>query len=341
MAKLFEQIKIKNLELKNRVVMAPMCMYQATSDGFPTSFHTLHYATRSIGGAGLIILEATAVEARGRISGNDLGLWDDKHVEGLKNLVNEIKKYGAKVGVQLAHAGRKCGVGTEKIIAPSSIEFSDQYQTPKEMSKDDILTVIEAFKIGAKRANEAQFDTIEIHGAHGYLINQFLSPLTNKRNDEYGGKLENRGRFLKEILEAVKTVWPAEKPIIVRISAEEFVSDGNHVEDLVKILNFVKNEGIDIVNVSTGGVVNYAKINAFPGYQLNYSETIKKETGLLTIGGGLVTTAEMAEEVLQNNRADLIFFGRELLRNPYFALQAADTLKVELEWPYSYKRGKK
>ncbi len=340
MAKLFETLKIKDLTLKNRIVMAPMCMYQATTDGYPTMFHTIHYVNRAIGGVGLIILEATAVEARGRISGNDLGLWEDEQVEPLKKLVHEIKQYGAKVCVQLGHAGRKCGVKAENSISSSSIPFSDKYQTPKEMTKDDIKDVISSFRNSAKRAFEAGFDTIQLHGAHGYLINQFLSPLTNKREDEYGGSIGNRVRFLKEILVSIQRVWPKEKPIMLRISAEEFVEDGNHVDDLIKVINLVKAYGVDIVDVSGGGVIADASINPYPGYQIKYAEKIKQNTDVVTVAGGLVTTPEMAEEVVSNDRSDLVFFGRLLLRDPYFPLHAANKLNHEMEWIKPYKRGR-
>ncbi|MBW4829260.1 MAG: NADPH dehydrogenase NamA [Clostridiaceae bacterium] len=339
MSKLFSSAKIKNLELKNRIVMAPMCMVASDDKGYVKDWHEIHYGSRAIGGTGLIILEATAVESRGRIKNGDLGIWDDSHIEGLSRIVKTSKVLGAKVGIQLAHAGRKCEVKSEKIIAPSPIAFDNSYSTPEEMTKDDINIVINAFKEGAIRANEAGFDTIEIHGAHGYLINEFLSPLTNKRKDDYGGSLENRTRFLREIIREINTVWPKDKPIILRVSGEEYVSDGNHPEDLVDIINLVKGEGIDIINVSSGAVV-HANIDAYPGYQVPFAETIKKGTGLPVIAGGLITEPEMAEEILKNNRADFIFLGRELLRNPYWPLEAANKLKEDIEWPHSYRRAK-
>lgn len=340
MVTLFSSLKIKNLLLKNRLVMAPMCMWQADTEGFVSSFHTVHYSTRAIGGVGLIILEASAVEKRGRISANDIGIWSNEHIIGLKNLVNEVKANGAKVGIQLAHAGRKCKVESETIISCSSERFNENYKIPIAMSKSDISEVVEAFKNAAARSEEIGFDTIEIHAAHGYLINQFLSPLTNKRSDEYGGSLENRTRFLKEILQAVKTVWPKEKPIIVRISAEEFVDNGNHVDDLIEVIKIVQ-DLVDIVDVSTGGVVENAIINPYPGYQIPYATKIKQELGICTIAGGLVCDAELASEIVSNKRSDLVFLGRELLRNPYFPLHAASILNEEIEWPTPYIRAKK
>ena len=255
MSKVFSEYKIKNLTLKNRIVMPPMCMYSADKNGNSNSWHYIHYTTRAVGGVGLILMEATAVEKRGRISDKDLGIWEDIHIEGLKKIVDECKIYGAQVGIQLGHAGRKCGVETETIIAPSPIAFSNKTQMPREMNQDDIDRTIEAFRRGAERALKAGFDVIEVHGAHGYLINEFMSPLTNKRTDKYGGDLEHRARFLKEVITAVRTVWPKEKALILRVSAEEYAEGGNRPEDVANLINLVKDVGVDIINVSSGGVV--------------------------------------------------------------------------------------
>ncbi|MBC2581043.1 NADPH dehydrogenase NamA [Clostridium sp. DJ247] len=339
MSKLFSKFKVKNLEIKNRIVMPPMCMYSSDNNGSVKPWHYVHYVTRAIGGVGLIIVEATAVEGRGRISDRDLGIWDDSHIDGLKSIVDEVKKHGAKIGIQLGHAGRKCEVHSEQIIAPSAIAFNDKYKTPKEMSKEDIVNVIRLFKDAALRAEKAGFDVIEIHGAHGYLINEFMSPLSNKREDEYGGNIENRARFLKEITKAVREVWPKEKPLILRVSAEDFVEEGNHDIDTAKIINLVKDEGIDIINVSSGAVVS-AHINVYPGYQVKYAETIKRECSIPVMAGGLITTASMVEEILQNDRADLVYIGRELLRNPYWVLHAASELGEDYSWPSQYDRAR-
>lgn len=339
MSELFSKIKIKDMEVRNRIVMPPMCMYSSDDDGHAKPWHLIHYATRAIGGAGLIIQEATAVEKRGRISARDLGLWDDSHVEGLARIVAEVKKHGAKMGVQLAHAGRKCGAPGEDLIAPSPIAFDETYGVPREMTREDIMQVIEAFKAGARRALMAGYDIVEIHAAHGYLINEFLSPLTNKRTDEYGGSLQNRARFLKEVVKAVREVWPEEKPLMVRVSAEEYEEGGNHPEDIAEMINLVKGEGVDIIDVSSGAVVP-AKIEAYPGYQVKFAETIKEMTGLPVVAGGLITVPEMAEEILKNGRADMVFLGRELLRNPYWPLMAARRLGDDIEWPEQYERSK-
>jgi NADPH2 dehydrogenase len=339
MAKIYDSYQIKDMQLRNRIVMAPMCMYSADEDGNTKEWHMIHYTTRAIGGAGLIIMEATGVESRGRISDHDLGLWKDEQITGLRKIVSACKQQGAGIGIQLAHAGRKSEVHSEPSIAPSPIAFSDDYRVPVEMTKEDIKTVVLAFREAARRAEEAGFDMIEIHGAHGYLINEFLSPLTNHRTDEYGGSPSNRARFLKEILLEIKTVWPENKPIAVRVSAEDYLENGNHDTDLAEILKGLKNDGIDLVNVSSGGVVNVG-LKPYPGYQVTFAETIKKVTGLPVIAGGLITSPLMAEEIISNNRADLIFLGRELLRNPYWPLLSAKELRQEITWPVQYERGK-
>lgn len=338
MTNLFSSYKIKDMELKNRIVMAPMCMYSSNSNGYVENFHLVHYTSRAIGGVGLIILEATAVDPDGRLTDKDLGIWDDSHIEGLKKIVDECHKYGAKVAIQLNHAGRKSTVAEEP-IAPSSIKFSDEYSTPREMTKDDIKRVHKAFIDGVRRANEAGFDAIEIHGAHGYLINEFLSPLTNERNDEYGGYKENRVRFLDELISKVKKEWPNNKPLMLRVSAEDYMANGNVAEDVADMINLMDNK-VDIINVSTGGVVD-TRVDSYPGYQIKHSEIIKNITNIPTIAGGLITNSYMGEEIIRNNRGDLVFFGRELLRNPYFPMKAANELNYNIEWPKQYKAAKR
>ena len=266
-----------------------------------------------------------------------LGIWDDSHIEGLKRIVDECKRNGSKIGVQLGHSGRKCEIVSEEIIAPSAVAFNDSYRTPVEMSKDNIIRVIHSFRQATLRVQEAGFDLIELHGAHGYLINEFLSPLTNKRTDEYGGSMENRARFLIEVVKAVREVWDEDKPLVVRISAEEYYEKGNHCNDLIEIINLVKDYGIDVVDVSSGGVIPVS-INTYPGYQLKFAESLREATELSVIAGGLITNSFMAEEIIQNHRADMVFLGRELLRNPYWPLQAASDLEHDLEWPKQYIR---
>jgi NADPH2 dehydrogenase len=337
--KIFEKIEIKNLKLKNRIVMPPMCMYTAEEDGFVTPWHVNHYTTRAVGGVGLIMVEATAVEPSGRISANDLGIWSEDHIEGLKKIVDSVHQNGGKIGIQLAHAGRKSDSLKDEIYGPSPIRFNDDYRLPKEMTVEDIKRVKNNFKEAAARAEKAGFDLIEIHGAHGYLINEFISPLTNKREDEYGGSLENRSRFLKEILEEVVQVWPKEKPITLRVSSLEYSEKGNTSEDIADIINHVKESGVDIVNVSSGGVI-YTKINPYPGYQIEPARIIKEKTNLPVMAGGLVTDWQLAEEIIKNKRGDMVYMGRKLLRDPYFVINASHQLGVDYPWPKQYERAR-
>lgn len=335
MAKLFSPYKVKNVELKNRIVMSPMCMYSAKENGFVQPFHITHYGSRAIGQVGLVMIEATAVVPEGRITNNDLGIWSDDHIEGLKQITEEIARYDAKSAIQLAHAGRKSETdGT--IYAPSPIPYNDEYKMPTEMTKENIQETIRAFKEGAIRAKKAGFDIIELHGAHGYLINEFLSPLINKRTDEYGGSLEGRYRFLREIIDEMKEVWDG--PLFVRISANEYDKEGNTIEDFIQMAKWMKEQGVDLVDVSTGGVV-FVGIPTHPGYQVPYSEAIRKGADIATGAVGRITTGIQAEEILRNERADLIFIGRELLRDPYFPLRAANELRAELTIPAPYNRG--
>ncbi|GIN60627.1 NADPH dehydrogenase [Robertmurraya siralis] len=335
-AKLFSTYSIKDLTLKNRIVMAPMCMYSSENeDGKVEDFHITHYVSRAVGQVGLIIQEATAVTPQGRISSKDLGIWSDDHIEGLSRLTKQIKSYGSKTGIQLAHAGRKATVEGE-ILAPSAIPFDENMKTPKEMTREDIHDVIEAFKQGALRAKKAGFDVVEIHAAHGYLINEFLSPLSNKRTDPYGGSAENRYRFLREVIEAVKEVWNG--PLFVRVSASDYHPDGMTPEDYVTLSRWMKEQGVDLIDVSSGAVVP-ARIHAYPGYQVPFAEAIKHGADIPTGAVGLITTGIQAEEILQNNRADLIFLARELLRDPYFPKTAAKELGTAIEPPKQYDRG--
>lgn len=336
-AKLFEPYTIRNVTLKNRIVMSPMCMYACPGeDGMVQDFHLVHYTSRAIGQVGLIIQEATAVLPEGRISPNDLGIWDDRHIEGLAKLVANIKENGAHAGIQLAHAGRKATV-REEIFAPSAIPFSDKYKMPTELDKAGIERVVSAFKEGALRAKKAGFDVIEIHAAHGYLLNEFLSSLTNRREDEYGGSAENRYRILREVIDAVRSIWDG--PLFVRISACDYAEGGMTPEDYVPMVRWMKEQGVDFIDVSSGGVVPDAKIKSYPGYQVPYSEIIRREVSIPTGAVGLITSPLQAEEILQNGRADLVFLGRELLRNPYWPYQAAVELKTEIPVPVPYKRG--
>lgn len=342
MTHLFTPITLKNVTLRNRIVMAPMCMFKADATGEVTPWHVTHYETRAIGGAGLILVEATAVEPNGRISDRDLGIWSDAHMEGLKALVDRVHAHGAKIGIQLAHAGRKCTVEGAEVVAPSAICFDSEnphYVTPKEMTEADITRVANAFADAAVRAESAGFDAIEIHGAHGYLISTFLSPLTNTRTDAYGPKSP---RFLQRILEAVSGVWPEDKPISLRISAIDYAEGGNTPEILSPRLNDLKSSDLsyrlpDIINVSSGGVIAVS-VPSYDGYQVAAADVIKRSTGFPVMAGGRLRHPEMVDEIIRSERADLIFIGRQLLIEPYWPLSTAAALGVDIDYcpkPYS------
>ena len=322
------------ITLKNKIVMPPMCMYQA-QDGFVNLFHVAHYASRAFGNVGFIIVEASGVTPAGRITDRDLGIFSDDHLEGLTTLVEQAHRYGAKIGIQLGHAGRKSETTAQPHLAPSPIPFSEKYQTPSEMTQKDIDETIEAFKQAAIRADKAGFDAVELHGAHGYLINQFMSPLTNQRSDKYGGSPENRGRFLREVVSAVRSVWSKDKWLLVRVSAEEYDPSGNHPEEVAELLRPIKDQ-IDLIHVSSGGVV-MRPMNVGPLYQLGFAKTIKSILDKPVIAVGLISSVGEVEEALKT--ADLVALGRELLRNPNWVNAAlADDEHLDLVFS-SYMRG--
>ncbi|MBA5711421.1 MULTISPECIES: NADPH dehydrogenase NamA [Bacillus] len=333
--KLFTPWSVKDVTIKNRIVMAPMCMYSShEKDGKLQPFHMAHYISRAIGQVGLIIVEATAVNPQGRISDQDLGIWSDDHIEGFAKLTEQVKAQGSKIGIQLAHAGRKAELEGD-IYAPSAIPFDEQSKTPAEMTTEQIKETIQEFKQAAARAKEAGFDIIELHAAHGYLMHEFLSPLSNHRTDEYGGSHENRYRFLGETIEAVKEVWDG--PLFVRISASDYTDKGLDIADHIGFAKWMKEQGVDLIDCSSGALVQ-ADINVFPGYQVSFAEKIREQAEIATGAVGLITTGTMAEEILQNNRADLIFVARELLRDPHFARSAAKQLNTEIPSPVQYDR---
>ncbi len=334
--KTFEKFEIKNLSLKNRIVMPPMCTYSSDESGFVKDFHRIHYGSRAIGGTGFIIVEAAAIDSNGRIVPTDLGVWDDSHIEGLKSIVDTVHQYDCKIAIQLAHAGRKSYSKDNLVVAPSAIQHSNKYQVPRELKGYDIKVLVNKFKDAARRALEAGFDSIEVHAAHGYLIHEFLSPLTNKRVDEYGGSLANRTRFLKEVLIAIKEVWPEEKPILVRFSATDYVQGGIDKNEIVDIINEVK-ELFDMAHISTGGLVP-ADINVFPGYQVSFAERIKKKCSIPTICVGMIENLNQIEEILCNNRSDLVAIGRLLLRDPYVPLHMAYDKNINVDFPLPYGR---
>ena len=352
MPKLFSPLTIKGITLKNRLVTSPMCQYSAT-DGFANDWHLVHLGTRAVGGVGLVIAEATAVVPEGRITPGDLGLWSDKHVDGLRRIVQFIHSQGAVAAIQIAHAGRKasCAVpwqggkqldeqnGGWQTIAPGNIPFHSGERAPEPLSRNGIQKVIAGFASAAGRALAAGFRVIEIHGAHGYLLHEFLSPLSNNRTDEYGGSFENRIRLLIQVTEAVRKEWPADNPLFVRISATDWSEGGWTLEESIKLAGILKAMGVDLIDCSSGGNIHDAKIPVAPCYQVPFSEAIRK-TGILTGAVGLITTAGQAESILQEEKADLVLLARELLRNPYFALSAARELGEDVEWPVQYLRAK-
>jgi 2,4-dienoyl-CoA reductase-like NADH-dependent reductase (Old Yellow Enzyme family) len=349
--KLFTPIKIKEITLRNRLGVSPMDQYSAT-DGFASDWHLVHYGTRATGGFGLVIQEASAVSPEGRITAQDLGIYKDEHVDKLTQITRFIHSQGAHAAIQLAHAGRKgsCDLpwnggrqltakeGGWETMGPSPLSFNPDDAPPMEMTINDVKKAAVSFKLAAVRALQAGYDIIEIHAAHGYLIHEFLSPLSNKRNDQYGGSFENRIRLLVEIVKQVKMVWPEEKPLFVRISATDWYEGGWNIDEAVQLAAVLKQEGVDLIDCSSGGLVPYQKIVLGPGYQVPFAERIGKETGIMTSAVGLITDLHQAEEILQNGQADIVLFGREALRNPYFPLHAAKELGVEIHWPLQYLR---
>lgn len=354
MANLFSPLKIKNVELKNRIVVSPMCEYSSI-DGFANDWHLVHLGSRAVGGAALVFTEATAVSPEGRISPEDLGIWKDEHIPFLKRITEFIEKQGAVPGMQLAHAGRKSSMsqpwtgnkivpneaGGWDVYAPSALAFSNSYKMPKELSIPEIKKITQDFQDGAWRAKKAGFKVLEIHGAHGYLINEFLSPYSNKRTDEYGGSFENRIRFLLEIIESMRKVWPEENPLFLRISATEWVDSGWTEQDSIKLAEILKTKTIDLIDCSSGGNIPNVKIELKPLYQTPLAEGIKKATGILTGAVGLINTPQEANSIIEENRADLVFMARQFLRNPYFPLCAASELNVDIPWPVQYERARK
>lgn len=346
MAHLFEPLAQKSLTLKNRTVVAPMCMYSAGTDGVPTDWHFVHYGTRAMGGAAMVIAEATAVEPRGRISENDLGLWNDEQAAAFARIARFVKEQGSAFSIQLAHAGRKAwsfhkGKGPEVGVAPSAIPWDADWVTPEELDLAGIDRVVKAFGDAARRAAQAGCDSVEIHAAHGYLLHEFLSPLSNHRTDEYGGSLENRARLLKQVYEAVRANFPADRPIWVRISATDWVEGGWDIDQSVALSKMMKEWGVDLVDCSSGGNSPKQAIpNLGPGYQVPFAERIRREAGIATGAVGLITQAEQADEIVRSGKADVVLLAREFLRNPYFTLEAAHRLGHEIEWPVQYVRGK-
>ena len=353
MAKLFQPLKIKSVTLPNRLVVSPMCQY-SSKDGFANDWHFVHLGSRAVGGAALIIAEATAVSPEGRITPNDLGIWKDEHIAELKKITSFIKSQGSIPGIQLAHAGRKAshhvpwqGGGPLKenenpweTLAPSSIAFKEGEPLPKELDQKGIEKVITDFEKATERVIEAGFEVIEIHGAHGYLLHEFLSPLSNKRQDAYGGNFENRCRFVLETVKAIRKKWSSERPLFYRISATDWVDDGWSINDSIRLSSMLKDHDVDLIDCSSGGNVSGVRIPVGPLYQVPFSEQIRQKAQIKTGAVGMITTFSEAENILQNEQADLIVMARQFLRDPYFPMHAAKELGVDLRWPVQYERAK-
>ncbi|MCW3167976.1 NADPH dehydrogenase NamA [Chryseobacterium sp. 09-1422] len=346
---LYTPIKFRNVELKNRWVMSPMCMYSC-EDGLANDFHYVHYGSRAQGGTGLIVVEATGVEPRGRITNHCMGIWNDMQAEKLQKIVEFVHKNSdSKIGIQLAHAGRKGSTWENKqisveegweTIAPSPIPYHPTERIPHELSAEEIKDLVQNFKDAAKRAVNAGFDVIEIHAAHGYLVHQFLSPLSNVRTDEYGGSFENRSRFLLEIIDAVNEELNDNVALFVRISGTEYAENGWDISDSVELAKILKEHSVDLTDVSSGGNIHGAKISVFDGYQVPFSSQVRNEAEVKTGAVGLITSTQQAEDILNKEEADLIFVAREILRNPYIAVQGSFEMNEESFFPHQYLRAK-
>ncbi|MGZ4788578.1 MAG: NADH:flavin oxidoreductase/NADH oxidase [Terriglobales bacterium] len=354
MAYLFEPLPIRSVTFRNRIFVSPMCEYSSV-DGFANDWHLVHLGSRAVGGAGLVFTEASAVTPEGRISPDDLGIWKDEHVEFLSRITAFLTQQGAIAGMQLAHAGRKASTaapwngglrvppeqgGWTNVYAPSAIPFSDGYPMPKEMSRDDIAAVCNAFGAAARRALKAGFQVVEIHAAHGYLLHEFLSPLSNKRTDQYGGTLENRIRLLKEVTSEVRKSWPDSLPLFVRISCTDWAEGGWTIEDSVHLARELKPLGVDLIDCSSGGNLPRVHIPTGPGYQTPFAERIRHDAQILTGAVGMITSAPQAETIIRTGQADAVLMAREFLRHPYWPLHAAKELRHDIEWPKQYQRAK-
>ena len=349
---LFEPLKIRSLTLKHRVVVSPMCQY-SSQDGFASDWHLVQLGRFAVGGAALVFTEANAVTADGRMSPADLGIWKDEHIETLARIVRFIKAQGAYAGTQLAHAGRKASTaepwnggkavdvkdgGWRPVYAPSAIPFNDTYVPPTALDKAGIQRIVAAFADAAKRALAAGFEVVEIHSAHGYLLHEFLSPLSNQRTDEYGGSLQNRTRAVREVTEAIRKVWPENLPLFLRISATDYHPDGWTPEESVELARMLKPLGVDLIDCSSGGLIGGVKIPVGAGYQVPFADKVRREAGILTGAVGMITSPYQADQIIRNGNADVAIMAREMLRHPNWALSAARTLKQKVQWPKQHER---
>ena len=351
---LFSPLTLRGITLANRVAVSPMCEY-SSADGFANDWHLVHLGSRAVGGAGLVFTEATAVVPEGRISPEDLGIWKDEHIPMLARITSFIREHGSVPGIQLAHAGRKAStaapwkggkpIGAEEggwrpIFAPSAIPFDHGYQTPAALDTAGVRQLVSSFASATRRALDAGFQIIELHAAHGYLINEFLSPLSNTRTDEYGGSFENRTRVLREIIEAIRETWPESLPLFVRVSATEWTDGGWDIEQSVELARMIAPLGVDLIDCSSGGNVPKVRIPTGPGYQVPLAERVRSESAVRTGAVGLITSARQADEIVRSGQADLVLLAREELRDPYFPLHAARELGAQIAWPKQYLRAK-
>ncbi|HVI45256.1 MAG TPA: NADH:flavin oxidoreductase/NADH oxidase [Chitinophaga sp.] len=355
MAHLFSPLELRKVTLRNRIAVSPMCEY-SSQDGFANDWHLVHLGSRAVGGAGLVLTEATAVSPEGRISPQDLGIWKDEHIPMLQRIASFIAAQGAVPGMQLAHAGRKGSTlrpweGSGKVlpeaegwipVAPSAIVFNEHYPLPDALTEEGIRKVKDDFKAAAQRAFRAGFHVIEIHAAHGYLLHNFLSPLSNQRTDNYGGTFENRIRLLVETVETVRSVWPEDYPLLVRISATDWADGGWNLEESIQLAAMLKMKGVDLIDCSSGGLAAHQKIKTGPLYQTPFAEEIRKEADIATGAVGMITTPAEAESIITEGRADIVLLAREMLRDPYFPLRAAHELGYnDVKWPVQYERAKR
>jgi 2,4-dienoyl-CoA reductase-like NADH-dependent reductase (Old Yellow Enzyme family) len=348
---LFSPLEIRGLHLRNRIAVSPMCQYSA-EDGLPNDWHLVHLGSRAVGGAALVIAEATAVTPEARISPGDLGIWSERHVEAFRPIARFLKRNGAIPGIQIAHAGRKastalpwkggafipCDQGGWQTVAPSPIPFRPGDPLPHALTRDEIASVVASFAAAARRALEAGFELLEIHGAHGYLLNEFYSPFANHRTDEYGGSFENRTRIVREVVQAVRKEWPHTLPLFLRISGTDWADGGWTIDDSVELARMVKPLGVDLIDCSSGGIAPHIKIPVGPGYQVPIAERLRRETGILTGAVGLITRPEQAQAIVAAGQADIVLLAREMLRDPYWPLHAARELGAEIAAPVQYLR---
>lgn len=354
MSHLFEPLRLRSVELRHRIIVSPMCQYSCT-DGLANDWHLVHLGSRAVGRAAAVITEASAVTPEGRISHKDMGIWSDSHVEPLRRIFSFIEQQGSVPGMQLAHAGRKASTGEPwtggkplslqeggwtPILGPSSLPFNEGYQVPHTLSGREITVIVEAFAAAARRAEAAGAKIIELHGAHGYLLHSFLSPLSNQRTDEYGGSFANRIRFVCEVITAVRKVWPERYPLFLRISATDWSEGGWTIEDSVALAQAVKPLGVDLVDCSSGGNVARAKIPVGPGYQVEFAQRVRHEADVPTGAVGMITSPAQADQIIRAGQADVVILARQFLRDPYWPLIAARELGQEIEWPPQYERAR-